>query len=387
MRTLNSSTYMGKVTDAGIANALAWVLTKNAEYSRIAATFIDAFFASNTTGMNPNINYGQVVRGPPGNQLGSFMAVVDLRGVTKISNAIQLLRQTNAPDWNLDRDKRMVNWAKAYINWLQTSPVGKKAAQAAKCVQHQNLDQFWACVAYFCFAHSNHGSFFVNQAAVLHILIGDYAGAKTSLTNFFSSIFTDQITASGEQPFEAIRTRPFHYRCFNIEALIVNAKLADQLGLNMWQARSKYNATIQTAIEYTMKLDPQAEDPTELVPHLMVAAAVYGDPKGKYMAYVKNVMPDYDAQIYQFYDQAGAFTSSPASGSSTKSTGRKRGIVEQEAEGEEEGEADMDSVGGYVPSFSHSEPMDEDQQPRPVSDWHSVKDFTKLAPPLALRGF
>lgn len=132
VRVLNSSDYMGKVTQAGITNALSWVLTKDPDYSRTASSFIDIFFADNTTGMNPNLNYGQVVRGPPGNQYGSFMAIVDLRGVTKIANAVQLLRQSNAPDWTLDRDRRMVGWAKGYINWLQTSLIGKKSGTAAK---------------------------------------------------------------------------------------------------------------------------------------------------------------------------------------------------------------------------------------------------------------
>ena len=132
VRSLNSSDYMGKVTQAGITNALAWVLTRDADYSRVASTIIDTFFADNATGMNPNLNYGQVVRGPPGNQLGSFMAVVDLRGLTKVANAVQLLRQSNSPDWTLDRDRRLVAWAKSYLNWLQTSPIGKKSGTAAK---------------------------------------------------------------------------------------------------------------------------------------------------------------------------------------------------------------------------------------------------------------
>lgn len=43
------------------------------------------------------------------------------------------------------------------------------------------------------------------------------------LLHFFKREFADQIAASGEQPFEAIRTRPYHYRCFNLEALIVSS--------------------------------------------------------------------------------------------------------------------------------------------------------------------
>lgn len=51
--------------------------------------------------------------------------------------------------------------------------------------------------------------------------MGDISGATNTLHHFFNTAFQDQIAQSGEQPFEAIRTRPFHYRGFNLEALIV----------------------------------------------------------------------------------------------------------------------------------------------------------------------
>ena len=52
--------------------------------------------------------------------------------------------------------------------------------------------------------------------------IGDTQGAQAALQNYFMHQFRDQIAVSGEQPFEAVRTRPFHYRCFNLEAMIVS---------------------------------------------------------------------------------------------------------------------------------------------------------------------
>lgn len=52
--------------------------------------------------------------------------------------------------------------------------------------------------------------------------IGDTQGAQAALQNYFMHQFRDQVAATGEQPFEAVRTRPFHYRCFNLEAMIVS---------------------------------------------------------------------------------------------------------------------------------------------------------------------
>ena len=116
-----------------------------------------------------------------------------------------------------------------------------------------------------------------------------------------------------------------------------------------------------------MKLDSKSEDPNELVPHVMVAAAAYGDPTGKYMAYVKKIMPEYDTRVYQFYNQIGAFTSSPASGSKAKPAARKRDFYDLA-----DGNIVQDTGAG------------EEETPRPVSDWHSMRDFNKLEPPLAL---
>ena len=57
--------------------------------------------------------------------------------------------------------------------------------------------------------------------------LGDYSAAQQVIKNFVDKILPDQIAQSGEQPFEAVRTRPYHYRCFNLEALIVSLLTGD----------------------------------------------------------------------------------------------------------------------------------------------------------------
>ena len=251
-------------------------------------------------------------------------------------------------------------------------------------------------------------------------MTGDYNGAKTTLTNFFSGIFRDQVTATGEQPFEAIRTRPYHYRAFNLEAIIVNAKLADQLGLNMWSAKSKYNATIQSAIDFTMRLDPKGEDANEMVPHVLCAVAVYGDPKNTYMTWVKKVMPDYDTRIYHIYNQPGAFVTSPVSArqKAAGGSGSTGSAPSSSAAAPNNGKRDLETFDQHVmqmqmdlggagaatsairqetlnetaaspeqavePDSGRNEQSPIDIDPRAVSDWHSIADFTWLAPPLRL---
>ena len=93
--------------------------------------------------------------------------------------------------------------------------------------------------------------------------------------------------------------------------LQVNAKMGDQLGLDMWTAQTRYNATIQTALDFTMSTKPGSETVTEIVPHMAVVAAVYGDPGGKYAKFMARVQPEYDGKAWYLWNQRLCFTTGP----------------------------------------------------------------------------
>ncbi len=61
----------------------------------------------------------------------------------------------------------------------------------------------------------------MSQMGALKLYMNDIDGLREAMQYYFTHQFLDQVAASGEQPFEAVRTRPFHYRCFNLEAMIV----------------------------------------------------------------------------------------------------------------------------------------------------------------------
>ncbi|KLO16850.1 chondroitin AC/alginate lyase, partial [Schizopora paradoxa] len=296
VRILNGVNAVADVTQSVLYNALAAILvptSANAKtYAKNAATFIQIFFLDPKAGVYPELQYGQLIRGP-GKEVGQYLGILDFRGMVKVANAIQLMRNAKIPDWTTTLDSQMVAWSNKYVQWLTTSDLGKQAGSAP----------------------NNHGSFYANQVAAINILVGDADGARTALQTYFQNQFKDQIAASGEQPFEAVRTRPYHYRCFNLEAMITNAKLGDYLGVDFWTARSKYGATIQTALDYTMALNPGKESIVDIFPHVEAVAAVYGDPTGKYAAFLTKNFPAYASATYYFYDQPEAFNVSPTSSS------------------------------------------------------------------------
>lgn len=91
-----------------------------------------------------------------------------------------------------------------------------------------------------------------------------------------------------------------------------NAKVGDELGLDFWTTKSKHGATIQTAVDFLIAQNPKKEDPLDAVPHVAAVAAAYGDPSGKYAAFLKRTQSTYQQRPYWFYDQSSAFKTAPA---------------------------------------------------------------------------
>lgn len=266
VRTLNGVKSINAVAETSIYLGITAVLQSSSDAASKFVSFINTFFLDPKTNMDANINFGQVVRGPGSSgRKGTFTGVLDLRGMVKIVNACMLLKAARHPDYTPSFDAAFTKWVRDYTNWLQSSAIGRKAATRP----------------------NNNGSFFVSQYAALLLFQGDTAGAKRALDSFFhQGPFRDQIAKNGDQPFESARTRPFHYRAFNLEALIVNAKLGAEIGVDYWSAQSKYGNTIQDAVNFAMRTKPGKEDVTELLPHVAAVRAVYGDPTGKYSKWI-----------------------------------------------------------------------------------------------------
>ncbi|KAJ7178231.1 chondroitin AC/alginate lyase [Mycena filopes] len=269
--TINDFQSFFNLSDAVLYNALASTFQNQSSsiYSKNVAKFVKAWFFDSATGMNPNLNYAQMNRGPNG-QHGEYTGILDLRGFAKIASGILILRKHGSSDWTADIDSQMVAWCNKYIDWLQTAPTAKQAAGAK----------------------NNHGTFYVNQLMALKLIVNDTAGATTLGRGYFGGIYKGQMESNGDQPMEASRSRPYHYRNFNIAGMITNARLlkhADPTS-NAWNTTSN-GATIQTAIDFLMTTKASATHETnvtaEIYPNVAAVAATYGDPQGKYVRFLE----------------------------------------------------------------------------------------------------
>ncbi|KAJ6588175.1 alginate lyase-domain-containing protein [Mycena capillaripes] len=286
--TINDIGAFFNVSDAILYNALAFSFDNKSSsvYSQNIVKIVNTWFLDSELGMNPNLDFAQMQRGPNG-QVGTHTGVLDLKGFVKIVSGILILRKRKCTDWTDGIDAQMVAWTGKYINWLETNKLG--------------VDE--------CASLNNHGSFCFNQLASLKLLVNDTPGSVNVSNRFFHGIYQGQINSTGDQPFEASRTHPYHYRNYNLAAMITNARLlkyADPTS-DPWNLTTKAGATIKDALDMVMTVDPNKSDEgyavAEIYPNIAAIASTYGDPDGKYVAFLKKNFPDYASDADFVWDQ------------------------------------------------------------------------------------
>jgi len=280
-RTLvNDTLTVNKMADAVLYNSIAWALDGSKKYETNTVNFIKTWFLDEETYMKPNLDYGQMHRGPTG-QKGTQTGILDLHGMSKVVSGILILREGKSTAWTSDLDSQMNNWTTSYLNWLETA----KIAVAEKD------------------ATNNHGSYYYNQAISLKILVGDMDGAKQAAEDYFTGVFQNQIDADGEQPLEATRTRPYHYRSYALSAMVTNAQLAEYVGYDGWGKTTKKGGTIQKAADFEMKVNPGSEPQSGGFPNIAAVGSVYGDTKGNYAAWLKSKSSTYSQEPWFLWFQ------------------------------------------------------------------------------------
>ncbi|KAI1792432.1 chondroitin AC/alginate lyase [Ganoderma leucocontextum] len=263
-RMVNDVGEFDDMANAVLYNSLAWALNGSSVYAARVTKYISTWFLDDATYMTPNLNYAQMERGPNG-QNGTHTGLLDLKCMAKIVSGVLILRGGKAPEWTSEVDTGFVNWTKEYIPWLTSASIALEEKAAA----------------------NNHGTFYYNQLTALQILVGDTAGAKQTVEEYFTTQYLWQIAVNGDQPLETARTRPYHYRAYNLAAMITNAKLGQYVGYSAWNLTTSNGTTIQDALAYALTKDPGQEAASEVWQPVVAVGAVYGDPAGRLAAFMR----------------------------------------------------------------------------------------------------
>ncbi|KAL0070268.1 hypothetical protein AAF712_002760 [Marasmius tenuissimus] len=276
------------LADAVLYNSIASAISRaNRDvYSNRAVSHLNMWFLDPEKRMNPNLNYAQMKRGPKG-LLGQYGGVMELRGIVKIASGISILRVSKNDHYTPAIDQGMATWCNQYIQWLGNNIQGVRESLAI----------------------NYHGSAFHAQLAALKLIANDQSGALQSIDVFFNGKFMNQIDSSGEQPLERDSgPEAQHHRTQNIAALIALARLAKFIdpSSTYWNKTTTQGGSIQSALRFAMgtaERSQVANDTRDLANSVAAVASTFGDPDGKYEAFLSKADPGYVRQPYFFWNQ------------------------------------------------------------------------------------
>ncbi len=205
------------------ALGLAYYFTGDEKYAAKATELMQVWFLNPATRMNPNLNFGQ---GVPGETEGRPSGLIGARGLSELVDGIGLL--AGSPSWTAADQQGMVTWAREYLHWLTTSPIGKGEDAAT----------------------NNHGTFYDVQAVSLALFIGDTDWAKQKLLQARTKRISSEIQPDGKMPRELARTLSFNYSVFNLHAEIQLATLGNKVGVDLWHYQTTDGRSLLKALEF-----------------------------------------------------------------------------------------------------------------------------------------
>ena len=197
--------------------SLGYYFSGNEAYAKHAVKLMTNWFLDSATAMNPNLKFGQAVKGRSN---GRGEGIIDVRHFIFLLDGATLLK--NSPNFNDVQQTKLKKWFTDFSTWLQTSEIGNDEMTAK----------------------NNHGVWFDATS----LAIANYIGDKP-LVNKIIRRATErmdvQMDNKGYFPFELERTTSMHYTAFILDAFTIIAELSENTTTNFWTLTTKSNKSLE----------------------------------------------------------------------------------------------------------------------------------------------
>ena len=244
--------------------SLAFYFEGNEEYAAKATQLLRAWFLDPATRMNPNLEYAQFI---PGVNTGRGIGLIETRGLADVVDAIGLLGGSKS--WTAADERGLEGWYSRFLQWMQESKNGREE-NAAK---------------------NNHGTYYDVQTTSFALFLGKRELAKQIIETAKQKRIALQIEPDGRQPLELVRTKAWGYSNGNLDGLMLLARLAENVDVDLWNYQTKDGRSIRRALEYLYPFSVGDQkwtyqqiggfDGKSLFPLMRRAAAHYQDEKFK----------------------------------------------------------------------------------------------------------
>lgn len=215
-------TRLQRLFDDTFVLALGWKHLGDEHYAGHAATLIRTWFLEPDTRMNPHLEYAQVRWGHKGNK-GACSGIIEMKDLYYFLDGVRFV----AASGKLSRAEQdgLMDWLGQYLHWLRSSPQGVEERAT----------------------FNNHGTCYDLQVASIAAFLGDTRCVRETLRDSRSRIL-QQFDAEGRQPEEMKRSNTAHYCCFNLQAWVHMAGLAETCGEDLWSFEGRDGRGIKRAM-------------------------------------------------------------------------------------------------------------------------------------------
>ena len=203
--------------------ALAYYFRDDEKYAEQAVKLLRVWFLNADTKMNPNINFGQAVRGVTD---GRGEGVLESRTLAQIIDAIGLL--ADSKNFSPADQQGLTKWFSDYTDWMINSPIGKEERAAV----------------------NNHGTWYDAQLVNYLLFLNKTDDANKVLEEAKRTRIDTQIEPDGKMPRETERADAWHYTVFNLKAFFTLATLGDRAGVDLWNYATADGRSIRKALDY-----------------------------------------------------------------------------------------------------------------------------------------
>ncbi|MEO6612241.1 MAG: alginate lyase family protein [Chitinophagaceae bacterium] len=213
--------YMPKLCEMVYTLGLAYFFSGDKLYAEHAAKLLRVWFLDSATRMNPNLNFGQAIKGV---NTGRGAGMIDTRHFVKVVDAIGLLQGSKS--WSAKDQQGMQQWFSDFLVWMQTSKNG--------------MDEMKA--------ENNHGAWYDAQRLAMALFTNNAELAKKTVLNAQDRL-DKQMDNNGSLPKEMERTTSLHYTVFALEAFFTIASMAEKTGIDYWAYTSPSGKSLKKGFE------------------------------------------------------------------------------------------------------------------------------------------
>ncbi len=203
--------------------SLLYYITEDIVYYNALKKNVTYYLLDSVTGMNPNLNHGQMIRGIND---GRCIGIIDYStGVAPGFYMVKLISDLGLVDNEFKSSLDI--WIKDFLDWMLYSPLGIEESNTL----------------------NNHAVYYDFGSVVLADFINDEKTVKLLYDNMINRRIPLQIEADGSMPLELERTKSKHYSIMNLRGICHFSIITQNYGYSIWD-NEECNALMINAIDY-----------------------------------------------------------------------------------------------------------------------------------------